>query len=209
MTRIMLISGSTDEHSLHSCALRTAAQVAPADLTVDTYDGLRGLPAFVPMSTTAPGTVIWLRHRVEAADAVLFCTPQYAGSLPGSLKNLLDWLIDSGHLDGKPVTWLAVQPPEQDQAALAALQSVLDHGNARVLRSAGVRIPLRPEAVDSDGAIADPQLHLALADVLQSLARSLAAPPPRPQPSWQAYSSVYPMVARRDPASLHPGWPPS
>jgi NAD(P)H-dependent FMN reductase len=141
--------------------------------------------------------VALLRHRVRAADAVLFSTPEYAGSLPGSLKNLLDWLIDGGELDGKPAAWLSVAAPGQDEGARATLETVLGHGNARLLRAACVRIPLGPEAVDPQGLVTDPRLHTALLDMLQALARSLAAPKPQP-PSWQAYSSLYPMVAPRD-----------
>jgi chromate reductase len=209
MTRILLISGSTREGSLHTVALRMAARLAPADIAVNQYDDLRGLPAFVPGEQIQPDAVTLLRHRVDAAEAVLFCTPQYAGSLPGSLKNLLDWLVDGGQLVGKPVAWLSVDPPGQDEGALATLQTVLGHGDARVLRSASIRIPLRPEAVDAQGMITDPRLHMALLDMLQSLARSLAVPEPRQAPSWQAYSSVFPMVQRRDTSPFRRGGPPS
>jgi NAD(P)H-dependent FMN reductase len=198
MTRILLISGSTREGSLYTAALRTAARFAPPDITAILFDGLRGLPAFVPDEQTAPGAVALLRHRVQAADAVLFSTPEYAGSLPGSLKNLLDWLIDGGDLDAKPVAWLSVAAPGQDEGARATLETVLGHGKARLLRAACVRIPLGPGAVDPQGVVTDPRLHTALLDMLQALARSAAAPKPQQPPSWQAYSSLYPMVAPRD-----------
>jgi NAD(P)H-dependent FMN reductase len=209
MTRILLISGSTHDGSLHTAALRMAARFAPADITIDLYDGLRGLPAFVPGDQTSPGAVAMLRHRVDAADAMLFSTPEYAGSLPGSLKNLLDWLVDGGHLDGKPAAWLSMAAPGQDEGALATLQTVLGHGNARVLRSACIRIPLSPAAVDAQGMVTDPRLHMALSDMLQALARSLAAPEPRQPPSWQVYSSLYPIVPGRDTSAVRYGYPPS
>jgi hypothetical protein len=68
-------------------------------------------------------------------------------------------------------------------------------------------VPLDPAAVDADGVVTDPQLHRALADILQALVRSAAAPKPRAQPSWQAYSSVFPVVMRKD-ASTPRGWRP-
>jgi chromate reductase, NAD(P)H dehydrogenase (quinone) len=200
MTRILLISGNTDDGSLHTAALRTAARFATAGIAATLYDGLRGLPAFVPGEQTPPDAVAVLRQRVDAAHAVLFSTPQFAGSLPGSLKNLLDWLVDGGQLDGKPVAWLSVAAPGQDEGALAMLQTVLGHGNAQLLRSACIRIPLDPGAVDAQGSVTDPRLHMALLDMLPALGRSPA--PPQPQPSWQAYSSLYPVVARRDPSDL-------
>jgi hypothetical protein len=206
MTRILLVSGSTREGSLYTAALRTAARFAPPDITATLYDGLRALPAFVPDEQIPPGAVALLRHRVAAADAVLFSTPEYGGSLPGSLKNLLDWLIDGGELNGKPVAWLSVAAPGQDEGARATLETVLDHGNARLLRPACIRIPLGPEAVDAQGVITDPRLHMALLDVLQALARSLATPQPRQQPSWQAYSSLYPMVPQRPETPAYRKW---
>jgi len=197
MTRILLISGSTQEGSLQTAALRTAARFAPAGIITTLYDGLRGLPAFVPEEHTAPGAVALLRQRVDAADAVLFSTPEYAGSLPGSLKNLLDWLVDGGELNGKPVAWLSVSAPGKDDGARTTLETVLGHGNARVLRSACIRVPLSPGATDPQGIITDPQLHTALLDMLQALARSLATPKPQQPPSWQAYSSLFPVVPRQ------------
>jgi len=197
MTRILLISGSTREGSLHTAALRTAARYSPPEITASLYDGLRGLPAFAP-GEAAPDRVTFLRHRVTAAQAVLFCTPEYAGSLPGSLKNLIDWLVDGGDLDGKPAAWLSVAAPGQGEGALATLETALSHGGARLLRPACIRVPLGLGAVDGQGFVTDPRLHMALTDMLQALVRSLTTPPPqREQPSWQAYSSVYPVVTPR------------
>ena len=66
-----------------------------------------------------------LRRQIEAADAVLFCTPEYAGNLPGSLKNLLDWTVGGGQLYGKPAAWINVAPEGRGQGAADALASVL------------------------------------------------------------------------------------
>ena len=204
MTRILLISGNPRGDSVHTAALRTAARYAPADLTATLYDGLRHLPAFIPSEPIAPDQVTTLRTRAAGADAVLFCTPEYAGSLPGSLKNLLDWLVDGGDLQGKPAAWLSVAAGGQDEGARTTLETVLAHAGARLLPQACVRLPVRPEDVDPRGVIADPRMHTAVLDILESLARSLTVPQPRPQPSWQAVSSVYPMVMRTRPQSTDP-----
>jgi NAD(P)H-dependent FMN reductase len=197
MTRILLVSGNLRAQSLHTAALRTAARIAPAGITATLYDGLHRLPAFLPAEPSPAQAVRHLRHEAGAADAVLFCTPEYAGSLPGSLKNLLDWLVDGGDLHGKPAAWLSVAAPGLDENACATLETVLAHGGARVLRSACIRIPLDPAAVDAGGLVSDSTLRTALLDVLPSLGRSPAPPPSRQQPSWQAYSSVFPVVMRR------------
>ena len=210
MTRILLISGSTREDSLHTSALRTVAQVAPPGITAVVYDALRLLPAFVPYSRALPGSVSLVQQQIATADGVLFCTPEYGGSLPGSLKNLLDWLSDSPELVGKPVAWLSVASPGKDDGACAGLEAVLNHGGARVLRSACIRIPLSPGAVDRSGFVPEPQFHQAAQDVLLSLARSLREPEKPAQPSWQAVSSLYPMVEQQDMSSGRlpkQGWP--
>jgi NAD(P)H-dependent FMN reductase len=196
MTRVLLISGSTRDGSLHTAALRTAARFAPSEVDATIYSGLSGLPAFVPGDPAPPEPVADLRRRVAGADALLFSTPEYAGSMPGSLKNLIEWLVDGGNLIGKAAAWLSVVTPGQDDGARAGLESVLGHGGARLLRAACVRIPLDMRAVDEQGLVTDPQLHRALQDVLQSLARSLALP--RPEPSWQVQSSLYPVITRSD-----------
>ncbi|WP_433382131.1 NADPH-dependent FMN reductase [Actinoplanes sp. CA-142083] len=198
MTRILLISGNTRADSLHTAALRTAARFAPAEISASLFDGLRDLPAFVPGEYSPPDPISFLRLQVAAADAVLFSTPEFAGSMPGSLKNLLDWLVDGGDLTGKPAAWLSVAVPGQDEGACTALETVLAHSGAKVLPAACVRIPLTQSAMDDHGTVADPQLHQALLDMLQTVARALAAPKTRSQPSWQAVSSLYPVVQRND-----------
>lgn len=203
MTRVLLISGHTRDASLHNAALRTTARIAPPGTTAGLYDGLADLPAFVPGAEPPPLVVAHLRARVDAADAVLFCSPEFAGSLPGSLKNLLDWLVDGGTLVGKPVAWLSVAAPGRDEGARATWETVLGHAGARVLRSACIRVPLGPESVDARGLIADPRLHRALLDVLEAIDRSLVVPEPRQTPSWQAYSTVLPIVPRPERPRAH------
>jgi chromate reductase, NAD(P)H dehydrogenase (quinone) len=194
MTRILLISGSTSQGSLHTAALRTAAWYAPPEIGAMLFDGLRDLPAFVAGQRPAPGAVTLLRTQINAADAVLISTPEFAGSMPGSLKNLLDWLVDGGELTGKPVAWLSLALPGQDEAALATLETVLEHAAARLLRPACIRIPVDINTVDPQGLSNDPQLHQALQDALNALTRALQAPQQREQPSWQTYSSVFPVI---------------
>jgi chromate reductase, NAD(P)H dehydrogenase (quinone) len=207
MTRILLISGNTRPDSLHTAALRTAARFAPPEISASLYDGLPDLPAFVPGDYTPPDPVTFLRLRVSSADVVLFCTPEFAGYLPGSLKNLLDWLVDGGDLSGRPVAWLSVSTPGHDEGAREQLETVLAHANAKLLAPACLRIPLSPAALDEErGLITDPQLHQALTDMLGVVQRALAAPRPRAQPSWQGVSSMFPVVQRNDASAPSRSW---
>jgi len=195
MTSLLMISGSTAESSPQTTALRTAARLVPPGLVAEVYDGLRHLPAFVP-GEAAPAAALAVREQIAAADAVLFCTPEYAGSLPGSLKNLLDHVVAGGDLGGKPVAWLSVATPGQDEGARVALETVLAQCNARLLHAACQRIPLVPHAVDGQGTVTDAQLHQALADMLATLDRTLTQAQTRQAPSWQINSSLFPTLSR-------------
>jgi len=169
--RVLLVSGSTREGSTNTAALRTARAVAPDGVVAELYDGLVELPAFVPGDhEPVHPAVAELRRRVGAADAVLFCTPEYAGSLPGSLKNLLDWTVGSGELYGKPVAWVNVAAEGRGGGADAALATVLGYVGAVVVTGGPVRISVGREAVGPDGLVGDGQVRTALGELLGRLA---------------------------------------
>ncbi|MDT3440955.1 NAD(P)H-dependent oxidoreductase [Pseudofrankia sp. BMG5.37] len=170
-TRILLVSGSTRDGSTNTAALRTAQAVAPAGVVADLYQGLAGLPAFVPDGDEAAHPAVTeLRRRVGAADAVLFCTPEYAGSLPGGLKNLLDWTVGGGELYGKPVAWVNVAAEGRGGGADATLATVLGYVGAAVVAPGPVRIFVPRDAVGPDGLIGDESVRAALREVLEQVA---------------------------------------
>jgi NAD(P)H-dependent FMN reductase len=173
VTRLLLVSGSTRDGSTNTAALRTAAAAAPDDVIAALYGGLTELPAFVPGDDPAPAAVAALREQVAAADAVLFCTPEYAGTLPGSLKNLLDWLVGSGELNEKPVAWLLVASYGRGEGARATLELVLGYVDARIVTKACARVPVTRDAVGPDGLVADAGLRAQLTECLATLRDSL------------------------------------
>jgi chromate reductase len=161
--RLLLVSGSTRAASTNTAALRTLAALAPPGVHASLYEGLVDLPAFVPGDEPVPLSVTQLRAGVAAADAVLFCTPEYAGTLPGSLKNLLDWLVGSGELYGKPVAWISVAQPGRGEGATATLALVLGYVSADVVEAACVRLPVGREMVGADGLVTDGAVRAGLA----------------------------------------------
>ena len=112
--RIVAISGSLRRGSSNAALLRAAAQVAPPDVTVEIYEGLGQLPHFNPdddaEDSEPPAPVSALRRMLIDADAVLISSPEYAHGVPGVLKNMLDWLVSTGELVGKPVALLNASP---------------------------------------------------------------------------------------------------
>jgi NAD(P)H-dependent FMN reductase len=179
-TRLLLVSGSTRAASTNTAALRTACEVAPAGIATTLYDGLADLPAFNPDDEEhgpVHAAVARLREQLAGADAVLFCTPEYAGTLPGSLKNLLDWTVGNGDLVDKPVAWVNVGGPGRGAGAVATLQTVLAYVTAAVVEDACRHVPVARGAVGPDGTVDDPGVRAALADILAALAAAAGRPP--------------------------------
>jgi len=172
--RILLISGSTRQGSGNTAALRTVQATAADGIAAELYDGLVALPAFSPdQDEQPPEPAAGLRARIAAADALLFCTPEYAGTLPGSLKNLLDWTVGAGVLDGKPVGSVNVAAPGRGEGAQATLRLVLGYVNARIVERAWARVFVPREAVD--GVLRDEAVAAELRTVLEALERGVAA----------------------------------
>src|SRR5262245_6082025 len=126
--RVLGIVGSLGARSSNLTLLETAASVAPDGIEVVLYAGLGELPHFDPDidPDDAPPAVRALRQAIAATDAVLIAAPEYGHSLPGVLKNAIDWLIGSGELERKVVAITASVPSvERGRQGLAALRQTL------------------------------------------------------------------------------------
>ncbi len=182
--RILLISGSTRSASTNSAALRAMHEHRPTGVDTVWYEelaGLAGLPAFNPDDEDdVPPAVAILRAAIDAADAVLFCTPEYAGSLPGSFKNLLDWTVRGGNLYDKPVAYVSVAAEGRGAGAEATLRTVLGYLGAALMSDACARVFVARDAVGSDGRITDrptqEQLVAALVRFAEAAGTVTAAP---------------------------------
>jgi chromate reductase, NAD(P)H dehydrogenase (quinone) len=138
--RILLISGSTRAGSSNTLVLQALHEINHPGVVSELYQGLLLLPAFVPDLVPTPGEVDDLLAQIMRADAVVFSTPEYAGGLPGTLKNLLDWTVGGGQLYEKPVAWLDVANVGRGRGALEQLRTVLAYVAARVIEPACVQI---------------------------------------------------------------------
>ena len=173
---VLAISGSLRRGSSNTAVLEAARLLAPSGVDVELYDGLARLPAFDPdveESGDLPVEVRDLRARVAAADALLVCSPEYMHGMPGSLKNLLDWLVGSVDFPGKLVTLLAAS--ERSVYAQAQLAEVLRTMSARLIPAdACVAVPLSSRAMDAAAIAADP----VLAQILRGAIAALRAATP-------------------------------
>jgi chromate reductase len=178
--QVLLISGSLRDESSNSATLRTVASLAPAGVTAVVYPGLGFLPHFNPDldGELVPAEVDELRAEIHAADAVLFCIPEYASALPGSFKNLLEWCVgdaDPRSLYEKPVGWINIAPLGRAGDAHASLRIVLGYLHANLVEGVIAAIPIGKVHRDDSGAIVDPGVReqllaclTALVDAVQS-----------------------------------------
>jgi chromate reductase, NAD(P)H dehydrogenase (quinone) len=185
VTTLLLITGSTRSGSTNTAALRSAAELLGSKQT-PLFEGLADLPAFNPDDDhdPLPPAVVAMRAQIAAADAVVFCTPEYAGTLPGSFKNLLDWTVGGGEIYGKPATWINVAAPGRGGGADETLRVVLGYVGASIMESSGLRVTVPSQAV-SDGRIADPEVRAGVEAAFATIVaevearrESPEAPPP-------------------------------
>jgi chromate reductase len=176
---ILLIGGSLRAGSTNAAVLNTARALVPAGATAEVCTELGELPHFNPDDDRdpLPPSAARLRERLRAADAVLISTPEYAGSLPGSFKNLLDWTVGEG-LYEKPIGFINASAHGAALGAHATLRVVLGYVNADLVEGACVQIPVRRDAVGADGIIGDPDVRSAIAAVLTALVNHVASKSP-------------------------------
>jgi NAD(P)H-dependent FMN reductase len=171
--QLLLICGSVRAGSSNAAVLRTAGLLAPPEVSVVTYDELAALPHFNPDDDgeRLPAAQARLRHQLGEAGALLFSTPEYAGALPGSLKNLLDWSVGGGEMSGKPVGWINCSwgGPTGAAGAYAELRTVLTYTDARIVEQACVQVPVTRADVGPDGRLSDPAARDELAAAVAAL----------------------------------------
>jgi len=174
---LLLISGSLRAGSSNAAALHTASALAPAGVTVQFFERMGDLPHFNPdlEQASLPEPVADLRQQLAAADAVLVSTPEYAGALPGSFKNLLDWSVGEG-LYRKPIGYLNVSPHEGGaERTYQMLRVVLGYVHADLVEAACVRAPVRRDAVDAEQQVTDPAVRETIRRAVGALVEHAAS----------------------------------
>jgi chromate reductase len=178
--RILGISGSLRRGSHNTRLLRAAGDALPPGADLVEWDGLRDLPAFdEDLESTPPPAVQDLLDAIEEADAILIATPEYNASLPGALKNALDWAsrpFPDNVLRDKPAAVIGASTGLFGAVwAQAEVRKVLKTSGAHVLESE-LPVGMADMAFDEEGGLADPDLAARLQDLVSDLAREVAAP---------------------------------
>ena len=171
----MGLCGSLRRGSFNRMALRAAAELVPAGMSIDIYDGLADIPPYNDdvREKGYPANVQALRDRIAAADAVLFVTPEYNYSVPGILKNAIDWASrpPSQPFDGKPVAIMGASMGLFGTArAQYHLRQTCVFINAFPVNRPEVMIAQAQNKFDKDGRLTDEPTRKFIGDLLVSLA---------------------------------------
>lgn len=172
--RILGISGSLRRDSHNTALLRAAAELLPPGVELELFDGLKAIPPY-DADEDAPElhgpAVQALKDAIERADAVLISTPEYNHSIPGVLKNALDWVstpFPDNVLRGKPVAVIGASTGGYGGMwAQAELRKVLGLTGARVVNG-DLSLARAHEHFDEAGTLAAPH-DTRLSEVLDSL----------------------------------------
>jgi chromate reductase len=173
--QLLLISGSLRRDSHNSALLRAAAAMLPPGWEAEIYAGLGELPPYDEDADGEhpPAAVGELREAIARADGILIATPEYNASIPGVLKNAIDWAsrpFDQNPARGKPAAVIGASTGIFGAVwAQAETRKVLAHIGARVLE-AELPVGTADEAFEADGTLSDPDLNERLREIVAELA---------------------------------------
>jgi chromate reductase len=191
MLRILGISGSLRRGSHNTSLLRAAARLLPPGVELELYDGLRALPPYDSDHDVEPAdaAVARLREAITAADGLVIATPEYNGSIPGALKNALDWAsrpFPDNSLRGKPVVVIGASTGLFGAVwAQAETRKVLGVIGADVI-DGELPVGQAESAFGDDGELIDREQQMALADLVNVLAARAGANEPVSVPDADA-----------------------
>ncbi len=172
--KVLGISGSLRSGSHNTTLLRAAAGLVPDGIDLELWEGLKAVPPYDEDDDLgpAPAAVAALREAIAGADAILFATPEYNHSVPGQLKNALDWASRppaTNPLRNKPVAVVGASTGAFGAVwAQAELRKVLAATGARVVEGE-VAVGHAHTRLDAEGGLQDGDLRRQLAEVVDAL----------------------------------------
>lgn len=167
--KVLAISGSTRNKSTSESILQTIAESYGYSLDVEMYLDIASLPHFNPDldNEEVHAGVRHFRRMIENADAVIICTPEYVFSLPGTLKNALDWTVSTTVFDNKPTAMIVASMG--GEKAFESLELILKTVGAAVADRSRLLIQGARSKVGGDGTLLDKETMTKVRSVVDSL----------------------------------------
>ena len=147
--KILAISGSARRLSTNTALLRAVQAVAPPGIAVDVYDRIGELPVFSPdlEGPDLPDSVRHFTKAISESDGLVISSPEYVRSIPGGLKNAIDWLVSGDQVVGKPIALAHASHRGDDM--LAVLRTVLSTISSNFTEHIFLRVPVMKETPES------------------------------------------------------------
>ncbi len=165
--RLLGLAGSLRKASLNRALLRALGESLPEGVTLEIFNGLAALPTFDPDITDDPEAVTAWKDAIAASDALIIATPEYNYSIPGVLKNAIDWASrppPKSPLRGKPMGIVsAASGISGGMRAQYHLRQVLVFTNSPAMLQPEVIIPRAQERFDAEGRLTDASTRELLA----------------------------------------------
>jgi chromate reductase len=170
---ILGFAGSLRKGSFNRALLRVAAELMPKNAVFEVFD-LAGIPLFnQDLETQPPEEVKVFKAKVKAADAILIATPEYNYSIPGVLKNAIDWAsrpYPDNAFDEKPVAIMGASTGMLGTArAQYHLRQCFVFLNIHTVNKPEVMVNYAPEKFDADGRLKDEKARRLIGDLIESL----------------------------------------
>ncbi len=168
--RVLGFAGSLRQGSLNHALLRTAVELAPAELEIETYD-LSSIPLYNADVEAAgfPESVQRFKGRIAAAEALLIVTPEYNASVPGVLKNAIDWATrpsKESPFFGKPAAVMGAGGLLGTVRAQRHLRDILQARNIAVMPRPELWVTRASEKFDAGGRLTDEATRQAVGALL-------------------------------------------
>jgi len=170
---ILGFAGSLRKDSYNKALLRAAMELLPKDATLEIFD-LEGIPPFnQDLETRMPDKVKVFKTRIRKADAILIATPEYNYSIPGVLKNAIDWASrpsGDNSFEGKPVAVMSASPGMLGGArAQYHLRQIFVSLDMHPLNRPEVIVPLADDKIDDKGRVTDEKTKERIKDLIENL----------------------------------------
>ncbi len=170
---ILAISGSTRQHSTNYHLIKTIELLTTERFHISFFDSINALPHFNPDfgDENIPKEVIEFRQKINEADGIIICTPEYAHGVPGTLKNAIDWTVSTNEFHHKPTVLITASTDGRfGQAALLETLKVLE---ARDIDLLNMLIQFARTKMNADNVITDQKTLIEISALLELFYRTI------------------------------------